>query len=159
MIHDGKERRTRWGGRWWKVFGYIQSQCAAFCVAFKVTIMDMERCPSFFFFVRVFRINFPFIVLLKPETWKHCSSRRCAHNPLIQSQTVLGLRSKPISGCSFVVKYKIQNWLFFPESVSFFFSFFFNFKQSLKIKKMLVPEQCVKVKTILSLKWFQELML
>lgn len=137
MIHDGKERRARGGGgRWWKVFGYIQSQCAAFCVAFKVTKMDMEREMSLFsFFLCVF------FVLTSPSlySWnwrpgKHCSSGRCAHNPLIQSQTRSWTALQ--THIWLFVRGQIQNTkLIILPWECFSFYYFFNFKQSLKIKK------------------------
>lgn len=114
--------------------------------------------PLFFFFVRVFRINFPFIVLLKLETWKTLQLRALCPQPSYS-------KSDPLLDCAPNPYLAVRSWSnteyktdYFTLRV-FFFLLFFQFQAVPQNKKMLVPEQCVKVKTILSLKWFQDLML
>ena len=144
-------RREEQGGWWWKVFGYIQSQCAAFCVAFKVTKNGHGKRGVPFFVCVCFLLTSPSLYSWNWRPENTAAPGVLPTTPLFKVRPALGLSSKPISGCSFVVKYKIQKWLFYPESVFFLFFCFLNFKQSLKIK-MLIPEQCVKVKT-LSFHW------
>lgn len=130
--------KNEWRGGWWKVLGCIQSQYAAFCVAFKVTQMDTGREISLF----LFRINFPFIVFLKLETWKHCSSRQFAHNLFFFFNLCLG--SEPISGSALVVEDRVQKWF------STFRVFYFqrsSFQVTISPQKFFpYPEQCVKDK-------------
>lgn len=136
MIHDGKERRARGGGAMMKgIWIHPESMCCFLCSLQSNKNGHGKRdVPLFFFFVRVFRINFPFIVLLKLETWKHCSSGRCAHNPLIQSQTRSWTALQ--THIWLFVRGQIQNTkLIILPWECFSFYYFFNFKQSLKIKK------------------------
>lgn len=115
MIHEGKERRTRGDDK--KVLGCIQSQYAAFCVAFKLTHMDMGREISLFF---CFVLTSP---SLYSWNWRLENTAAPGILPTTSfSKSDLRLGSKPISGSALVFEDKIQNC--FSTFRVFYFSVF-----------------------------------
>lgn len=146
-------------GGWWKALGHIQSQYASF---FSLCSLQSNAIGTEKWIWKewspLFSYQLPRHCVLETGDLKtHCSSRHFAHDFFFRVRLALVrvLGPKPISGSALAVKRGIKNQL---STLRLFYFPVLNDRR-VQIKSSPNLNSVWKKKSILSLKWFQKLML
>lgn len=151
-------RREEQGWWWWKVFGYIQSQCAAFCVAFKVTKNGHGKRGVPFFVCVCFLLTSPSLYSWNWRPENTAAPGVLPTTPLFKVRPLLDWAPNPYLAVRLWLNTKYKND-YFTLRVFFFCFVFFKFQAVPQNKNAHTWTVCESKNSILSLKWFQELML